>query len=878
MKVYELARELKIESKALLAKLKLWGIHVTNHMASLDEKTVAQIRVRIKKGDEPPQEKKKSILIKKKAPSLSQEATSLEEGAGESDQGAVARIGMSEKGGPSEGHEEGQPREATSQTVRSVSGGGASPLPEQHTGNGHGPAIPQKIAKPGEEPQKLGSFSATVSKEEKKGREKEAKTLADKKNKISKLGKDRNRKSDRLLLLGQEDALEQEEPTDGAEPSTGLTPPVLRPVPPVSPQATIRPGILPGMPPRETSRPLPGKAPVMRRGGAAGHRRKERSVETSAVSVAEGTKTRKKSIKIAEGISVKEYADRLGVKVQEVIMKLMGMGVMATINQPIDPDAAVLLAESMGITVEVQSEESEDELLGQIAETEGVMITRPPVVTIMGHTDHGKTTLLDAIRKSKIAEAEAGGITQHIGAYTVTENGRDITFLDTPGHEAFTAMRARGAQVTDVVVLVVAADDGVMPQTIEAINHARAANVPIVVALNKVDKPEANPDRVMQELSSLGLLPESWGGETIYCPVSAKKRTGLDHLLEMILLQADVLDLKANPDRRAQGVVIESKLDRGRGPVATILVQKGTLKVGDFIVVGGHFGRVRSLINDRGHRVQAVTPSFPAEVIGLDGVPQAGEAFVVVEDEKSGRQVAQNRLLKQRSAQMLRQKRVSLEEFYSQIHEGETKELNLILKVDVQGSLEPIRHALGKLATAQVRVRFIHEGVGGIRETDVLLAKASNAIILGFNVRPDSNAAALAEKEKIDIRFYSVIYDAVDDIRKAMEGLLAPTIREKVLGHAEVRQVYNISKVGTVAGCYVVDGLIQKAGTSVRLLRDSVVVHTGKISQLKRFKDDVKEVAAGYECGISLENFQDIKNSDIFECFTEEKIAAKLEG
>lgn len=871
MKVYELARELKIESKALLAKLKLWGIHATNHMASLDEKTVAQIRVRIKKGDEPPQEKKKSILIKKRASSPVQEATALEDGTVLSDQGAAARIDLSEKVGPSEGHIEGQ-------GVRSVAGEGTSALPEQHTGNGHGPVVPQRIVKTGEEPQKLGTFSATESKEEKKGREKESKALADKKTKISKMGKDRNRKSDRLLLLGQEDVLEPEEPADGAESSTGAASSVLRPVPPLSPQATVRPGILPGMPPRESSRPLPGKPPVMRRGGAAGQRRKERVVETSAVSVAEGTKIRKKSIKIAEGISVKEYADRLGIKVQEVIMKLMGMGVMATINQPIDPDAAVLLAESMGITVEVQSEESEDELLGQTVESEGEMITRPPVVTIMGHTDHGKTTLLDAIRKSKIAEAEAGGITQHIGAYTVTENGRDITFLDTPGHEAFTAMRARGAQVTDVVVLVVAADDGVMPQTIEAINHARAANVPIVVALNKVDKPEANPDRVMQELSSLGLLPESWGGETIYCPVSAKKRTGLDHLLEMILLQADVLDLKANPDRRAQGVVIESKLDRGRGPVATILVQKGTLKVGDFIVVGGHFGRVRSLINDRGHRVQTVTPSFPAEVIGLDGVPQAGETFVVVEDEKSGRQVAQNRLLKQRSAQMLRQKRVSLEEFYSQIHEGETKELNLILKVDVQGSLEPIRHALGKLATAQVRVRFIHEGVGGIRETDVLLAKASNAIILGFNVRPDSNAAGLAEKEKIDVRFYSVIYDAVDDIRKAMEGLLAPTIREKVLGHAEVRQVYNISKVGTVAGCYVVDGLIQKAGTSIRLLRDSVVVHTGKISQLKRFKDDVKEVAAGYECGISLENFQDIKNADIIECFTEEKIAAKLEG
>ncbi len=878
MKVYELARELKIESKALLAKLKLWGIHATNHMASLDDKTVAQIRVRIKKGDEPPQEKKKSILIKKKTLSALQETSAFGEGQVDLEQGHAAFGELPEQGASVEGKEAVHSRDIGGQPSRiGVGEGGAAPS-ERLPGNGSGPAGAVKVSKAGEETQKIGAFSATAAKEEKKGREKEPKALADKKTKISKLGKDRARKSDRLLLLGQEEAIETEEPLEGGEAPIVPAPAPLRPVPPVPPPTVVRPGVLPGMPPKESSRPLPGKAPVIRRGSAGSQRRKERIMETSSVSVAEGTKTRKKSIKIAEGISVKEYADRLGVKVQEVIMKLMGMGVMATINQPIDPDAAVLLAESMGITVEVQAEESEDELLGQIEEADGELGTRPPVVTIMGHTDHGKTTLLDAIRKSKIAEAEAGGITQHIGAYTVTENGRDITFLDTPGHEAFTAMRARGAQVTDVVVLVVAADDGVMPQTTEAINHARAANVPIVVALNKIDKPEANPDRVMQELSALGLLPESWGGETIYCPVSAKKRTGLDHLLEMILLQADVLDLKANPNRRAQGVVIESKLDRGRGPVATILVQKGTLRVGDFIVVGGHFGRVRSLINDRGHRIQNVTPSFPAEVIGLDGVPQAGETFVVVEDEKSGRQVAQSRLLKQRSAQMLRQKRVSLEEFYSQIQEGETKELNLILKVDVQGSLEPIRHALGKLATPQVRVRFIHEGVGGIRETDVLLAKASNAIILGFNVRPDTNAAVLAEKEKVDIKFYSVIYEAIDDIRKAMEGLLAPTIREKVLGRVEVRQVYNISKVGTVAGCYVVDGLIQKSGSHVRLLRDSIVVHTGKISQLKRFKDDVKEVTAGYECGISLENYQDIKNGDIIECFTEEKIAAKLEG
>jgi translation initiation factor IF-2 len=865
IKVYELARDLKMESKALLAKLKGWGIHAPNHMSVLDEKTVAQIKVRFKKGDEPPQEKKKSILIKKKtsSPALASEnENSSSEGESPSpedqaDHSLLPRSAHDQEEETIRPKEEVSPVTQVSEPSSSVSSleqAGLHPKKE---------SLLERNAAP--EP---------AGKDEKKGRDKDGKPSLDKKGKTVKPVKDRPRKSDRLLLLGSEELLETEEVGEVEAPAESVQPKSSAPVNRM-PQSAV----LPGMPPKEASRPQNNTGFRQQAGKKNSfHRRKDRSFSRSAPAMPEGTKTRKKSIKIEEGISVKEYADRLGLKAQEVIMKLMGMGVMVTINQPIDPDAAVLLAESLGIGVEVQSEESEDVLLGTEGEDPGHLVSRPPVVTIMGHTDHGKTTLLDAIRKSKIAEAEAGGITQHIGAYTITERDRNITFLDTPGHEAFTAMRARGAKVTDVVILVVAADDGVMPQTIEAINHSKAANVPIIVALNKVDKPEANPDRVMQELSGMGLIPEAWGGQTIYCPVSAKKRTGLDHLLEMVLLQADILDLKANPDRRSQGVVIESKLDKGRGPVATALVQNGTLRVGDFLVVGGNFGRVRSLINDRGQRVQEVLPSFPAEIIGLDGVPQPGESFVVVEDEKSGRQVAQSRLLKQRSAQMIRQKKVSLEDFYAQMQDGETKELNLILKVDVQGSLEPIRHALGKIGTSQVRVRFIHEGVGGIRETDVLLAQASNAIILGFNVRPDSKAAILAEKEKVDVKFYSVIYDAIEDVRKAMEGLLAPTIREKILGRVEVREVYFISKVGTVAGCYVLEGMIQKGGASVRLLRDDVVVYTGKINQLKRFKDDVKEVAFGYECGVSIENYQDIKPGDIIECFTEEKIAAKLEG
>ncbi len=558
-------------------------------------------------------------------------------------------------------------------------------------------------------------------------------------------------------------------------------------------------------------------------------------------------------------------------------MRLMSMGVMTTITEPVDPDAALLVAEQMGIAVEIQQEEPEDAILGETEDSEEDLVPRPPVVTIMGHTDHGKTSLLDAIRKSKVAEGEAGGITQHIGAYTVSINGRDITFLDTPGHEAFTAMRARGAKATDVVVLVVAADDGVMPQTLEAINHAKAADVPIVVALNKIDKPEANPDRVKQALAEHGLSPEEWGGSTIYCPVSAKKRTGLDHLLEMILLQADVLDLKANPNRRARGLVIESRLDRGRGIVASVLVQKGTLRVGNFLVLGAQVGRVRSLNDAYGHKVNEVTPSHSAEVVGLDGMPQPGDVFVAVEDEKLGRQVAMARQARHRAAQLLQTKKVTLEDLYSQIEEGVIKDLNLILKVDVQGSIEPIRQAIAKLENSKVRVRFIHEGVGGIRETDVLLAQASNAVIFGFNVRPEPKALALAEREKVEMKFYSVIYDAVEDVRKAMEGMLSPIIREKFLGRAEVRQVYNISRVGTVAGCYVSEGMIQRAGTIVKLIRDGVVVYEGKIEALKRFKDDVREVAAGYECGISIENYRDIKTGDMIECFVQEKVAGKLE-
>ena len=493
----------------------------------------------------------------------------------------------------------------------------------------------------------------------------------------------------------------------------------------------------------------------------------------------------------------------------------------------------------------------------------------------MGHVDHGKTSLLDAIRTTNVIAGEAGGITQHIGAYKVELDGKKICFLDTPGHEAFTSMRARGAQVTDIVILVVAADDGVMPQTKEAINHSKAAGVPIIVAINKIDKPQANPDKVKQELTEFGLIPEDWGGDTIFVEVSAKQKLNLDELLEMILLQAEVMELKANPDKLAMGTIVEARLDKGRGPVATVLIQEGSIKVGDPVVTGIHYGSVRSMANDRGQRINIAGPSDPVEITGLSGVPEAGDNFYSLDDEKSAREVAHHRLQKLREAEMAKSSKISLDQLYARIKEGEVKELKAIIKGDVQGSVEAVRDSLTKLSTDSCRLVVIHSGVGGITESDVSLASASDAIILGFNVRPESKASHLAENEGVDIRLYNIIYDAVADIRDAMEGLLSPTFKEKALGRVEIRETFNISKIGTVAGCYVLDGKILR-NSQVRLVRDSVVVWQGKLNSLKRFKDDVREVASGYECGIALENYNDIKPGDILEAFEMEEVKSKL--
>ena len=576
----------------------------------------------------------------------------------------------------------------------------------------------------------------------------------------------------------------------------------------------------------------------------------------------------KRVIKISEVVTVGDLSREMGVKAGDVIKKLMGMGMMATINQVLDADTATLIASEFDHQVENVAFDADSmlEVEHQAEEQESALTPRPPVVTIMGHVDHGKTSLLDAIRSTNVTAQEHGGITQHIGAYHVQVDGRSVTFLDTPGHEAFTAMRARGAKVTDIVVLVVAADDGVMPQTVEAINHARAAEVPIIVAVNKMDRPDANLEKVKKGLSEYGLAAEDWGGDTVFAPVSAKTHEGIPHLLEMLQLQADILELKANPEKLARGTIVEAKLDRGRGPVATVLVQEGTLHVGDAFVCGVFYGKVRAMIDDHGQKVDVAPPSFPVEILGLQGVPLAGDSFVAVADEAKARQVAEFRHSKQRETELVKSSKVSLDELYSQIKAGDVKELRVVLKADVQGSVEAVSEALTRMSTGDVKLKVLHGSVGGITESDILLAAASNAIVIGFNVRPESKGAALAAKEGVDVRLYTIIYEVVADVRAAMEGLLEPTFREQVFGRVEIRQIFNIAGIGTIAGCHVSEGKIAR-GHMVRLLRDQVVVHDGKLASLKRFKDDVREVAAGYECGLSLEGYQDLKQGDVLESY-----------
>ena len=577
-------------------------------------------------------------------------------------------------------------------------------------------------------------------------------------------------------------------------------------------------------------------------------------------------------VMIPDEINVGELAQRLKRTAADVIKELMKLGVMASISENVDFDTAALVAEEMGAKVEKEVHVTiEERLFDESEDKEADLVPRDPVVVVMGHVDHGKTSLLDAIRKTKVTEGEAGGITQHIGAYRVQVGDKPITFLDTPGHAAFTSMRARGAQVTDIAILVVAADDGVMPQTIEAINHAKAADVPIIVAVNKIDKPGANPDRILQQLTEYELVPEEWGGDTVVCQISAKFGQGIENLLEMVLLTAEVQELRANPNRQAKGTVIEAKLDKGRGPVATVLIQNGTLRTGDVIIAGTAVGRVRAMTNDDGRKIQSAGPSVPVEIIGLAEVPGAGDIFYAVDDERMARELVEQRKEKEKEERNKNFHKVTLDNLFDSIQEGQIKELNIIVKADVQGSVEAVRTSLEKLTCDEVRVHVIHGAVGAINESDVMLASASHAIIVGFNVRPDRAAADSAQQQGVDMRMYRIIYDCIAEMEQAMKGMLAPKFKEVVLGHAEVRETFRVSGVGTVAGCYVQDGRIQRS-TQLRVLRDNVVIHEGTLASLKRFKDDVKEVAAGYECGCGVENFNDIKVGDVFEAFVMEEI------
>lgn len=629
----------------------------------------------------------------------------------------------------------------------------------------------------------------------------------------------------------------------------------------------------PGKKPHQVLRERPEVALKHERRVVFGKRAAEPTLKKPEVTV---PKAIKRKIKVAELISVSDLAKKMGVKATEIIKKLWGLGVMATINQSIDVDTAQLVADEFGYEVEKITFEAEEVLTREVDDI-STLKPRPPVVTVMGHVDHGKTKLLDAIRQTDVVASEAGGITQHIGAYHVRLKSGEIIFIDTPGHEAFTAMRARGSHVTDVVILVVAASEGVKEQTVEAINHAKAAGVPIIVAVNKIDLPEANPERVKRELSEYGLVPEEWGGDTICVEISAKQKTNIDKLLEMILLQAEVLELKANPDKLARGTIIETRLDKGQGPVATVLIQEGTLTVGEPFVSGQVFGKVRAMLDDRGGKIKKAGPSYPVEVVGFSGLPEAGDQFIVVSDERKARMAVEHRLDKTRQREPGVVGKITLETLYNKIKEGEFKELKTIIKADVQGSIEALKKAITDINTkGEIKVNIIHTAVGAISESDVMLASASNAIIIGFNVGPDSKSQALASTEHVDIRTYTIIYEAIDDVKKAMEGLLAPIQKERILGRAGVIQLFQVSKVGTIAGSKVVEGKIPR-GANARVIRNGEVIHEGKINTLKRFKEDVKEALTGYECGIRVENFNDIQLNDIIEAFEVEEIAQKLD-
>jgi len=905
VRVYELAKELSMDSKELVEKLKAGGIPIKNYMSTLDEEVVAKAReVALGVVSEVIEEKRiRPTVIRRRKKTVTVEAEKIPEKV----EAAVAEAVPKAPAGAA-------PKPPAEERPAAAARAPAAKVRQRAKGEAFEEAIEEERAEEaGVEPvvetkeERLVEMETAAAAEQgatvepikaEEAIETPKAQVLDKEKLKDKLKKPKKKKLDqpaRIIRRAEESPLrtvpeKKREETPRVEERVSFKPPSREPEAVVPEEEKERRGKKKkekkGLQ-REEETPRSvirlRKFEVFERADLyEGRMIKRKKKEMPGKEIPKRMKQpelvvpkpAKRKIKVPEKVTVADLAKAMSVKAAELIRKLMALGMVANINQAIDYETASVLAEDFGYELE-EARFDFEKSLAEVEDKAEELKARPPVVTIMGHVDHGKTSLLDYIRKSNIIAGESGGITQHIGAYYVERKGGDIVFLDTPGHEAFTAMRARGAKVTDIIVLVVAAEDGVMPQTKEAINHARAANIPIVVAINKIDKPEANVERVRRELAELGLAPEEWGGQTIFGSISAKTGQGVDELLELILLQAEVLELKANPEKPARGTVIEAKLDKTRGPVATVLIRSGTLKQGSFFICGEHFGKVRAMLNNRGKRMIVATPSMPVEVYGISGVPMAGDEFIAVPDEKTAKEVIEYRLTQSKKWEGEKRGIVSLDDLYQKIKEGEVKELSLVLKADVQGSIEAISDSLTKLATEEVKLKIIHSSTGGISETDVMLASASGAIIIGFNVRANPRVTELAEKETVDIRYYDVIYNLIQDIKLAMTGLLEPVFKENVIGRATVKEVFHIPKVGAVAGCSVTDGHVER-NARAHLLRDEVVVFDGKIASLRRFKDDVKEVQTGYECGISLENFQDIKPGDVFEVYQIEEVKPEL--
>jgi translation initiation factor IF-2 len=903
VRVYELAREFNMDSKELVEKLKAGGLNIKNYMSTLDEEAVSKARGIVSGTvSEVIEEKRiKPTVIRRRKKTVEvvprEPLPPVEEEVSELELQPERKVIPEEEVVPEEVIEP-VPQEAEEEIVR------REPRPEE---------VLQTLQKAPEELQPeredvSGLFEQEQIEEEpilKPVEDKKELTWEEDRGKSAAEAKEKPRKAKKKPAERPARIIKRPERVPPKEVAAKEIPKdVDLPMPPE--KTKIEPVPAESMPilPKEEAEPVKKKKEkkkaekreVVPKGtvkyrkvevferadlyeGRAPRRRDKKGRVREAVKETKQTEITlpraiKRRIKVQDHVTVADLGKAMGVKAAEIIEKLMSLGVMVSMNKPVEFESASLVADEFGYELELDQIELE-KIIEEPADRTEDLKSRPPVVTIMGHVDHGKTSLLDFIRDSNIIAGESGGITQHIGAYYVKRKGGDIVFLDTPGHEAFTAMRARGAKVTDIIVLVVAADDGVMPQTKEAINHARAADIPIIAAINKIDKPEANPEKARRELAELHLVPEDWGGDTIFANISARTGAGVEELLELILLQAEMLELRANPDKLARGTIIEARLDKSRGPVATVLIKSGTLNQGDQFMCGEHHGKIRAMLNNRGKRMKTAGPSMPVEIYGISGVPMAGDDFIVVQDEKKVRQFIDYYQARTKSTESVKRGIASLDDLFERIKEGEIKELNIILKTDVQGSLEAISDSLSKLSTDEVKLRIIHSSTGAITETDVMLASASDGIIIGFNVRPNPRVTEVAQQEKVDIRYYDVIYNLINDIRLAMAGLLEPVYREHVIGRADIQQVFHVPKVGAIAGCLVTGGHVER-NARVRLLRDDVVIFNGKVASLKRFKEDVKEVQSGYECGIGLDNFQDIKPGDVFEVYQIEEEAAEL--